>query len=101
MLGLFLVPVREWSLIRALQLILAAVLLASLGSRLRRYYRLRDFGGPILAGFSRLWLVRAVWSGKAYLEFWDVTRKHGLFLVSLFPCLQLQKFVCPLSMYSL
>ncbi len=80
-LGLCFVPVREWSLTGAFQLVLAAVLAVSLGSRLRQYLRLRDFNGPVLAGFSRLWLVQTVWSGKAYLHFWDVTRKHGLFIM--------------------
>lgn len=81
--GLHFVPVREWSFIGYVVLLLAVAIIASLASRVRRYLRLCDFNGPILAGFSRLWLVQTVWSGKAYLRFWDITRKYGSSLSSL------------------
>ncbi|KAJ4175219.1 hypothetical protein NW754_005639 [Fusarium falciforme] len=43
----------------------------------RQYNRLRDFKGPRLAGFSKWWLIRTVGSGRAYLDFWEVTKKYG------------------------
>jgi hypothetical protein len=43
----------------------------------RQYSRLRDFKGPRLAGFSKWWLIRTVGSGRAYLDFWEVTKKYG------------------------
>ncbi|OAA58727.1 Cytochrome P450 [Cordyceps fumosorosea ARSEF 2679] len=73
-----LLPVlRGWSWTSALFSILGFALVVSLGTRLRQYWRLRHFKGPFLAGFSRLWLVRSTWSGRAYLDFWDVTCKYG------------------------
>lgn len=78
--GFHFVPVREWSFIGYLVLVLVVTIIMSLVSRVCQYSRLYGFNGPILAGFSRLWLVQTVWSGKAYLHFWDVTRKYGMFM---------------------
>ncbi|RSL93864.1 hypothetical protein CEP52_012997 [Fusarium oligoseptatum] len=58
--------------------LLVAVLIFWSGiSTWRQYNRLRDFKGPRLAGFSKWWLIRTVGSGRAYLDFWEVTKKHG------------------------
>ncbi|KAL2682430.1 hypothetical protein Neosp_006881 [[Neocosmospora] mangrovei] len=43
----------------------------------RQYNRLHAFKGPRLAGFSKWWLIRTVGSGRAYLDFWEVTKKYG------------------------
>lgn len=43
----------------------------------RQYYRLRNFKGPRIAGFSKWWLVKRVGGGRAYLDFWEVTQKYG------------------------
>ncbi|RSL68941.1 hypothetical protein CEP54_002545 [Fusarium duplospermum] len=57
---------------------LVAVLIFWSGvSTWRQYNRLRDFKGPRLAGFSKWWLIRTVGSGRAYLDFWEVTKKYG------------------------
>ncbi|KAF4976804.1 hypothetical protein FZEAL_6585 [Fusarium zealandicum] len=47
----------------------------------RQYNRLRDFKGPRLASFSKWWLVKTVGSGRAYLDFWEVTKKYGVLLI--------------------
>lgn len=67
----------DWSFSTIAILVAVAWSLKSIASRLWYYHRLSHFGGPLLAGFSRLWLVQTVWSGKAYLSFWEVTKKHG------------------------
>jgi hypothetical protein len=46
----------------------------------RQYYRLRQFKGPRLAAFSKWWLIKKVGGGRAYLDFWEVTQKYGMFL---------------------
>lgn len=57
---------------------LLLLLLLYTASSLRQYYRLRAFRGPPTTGFSCCWLVKTVASGRAYLDFWDVTRKYGV-----------------------
>ena len=44
----------------------------------RQYWRLRQFKGPTLAGFSKWWLIKRVGGGRAYLDFWEVTQKYGM-----------------------
>lgn len=75
---MFITSLRDCSWVGAISLILSAALLLSLVARLRQFGRLQHFDGPFLAGFSRLWLVQTVWSGRAYLHFWDVTSKYGM-----------------------
>ncbi|KAM5353563.1 hypothetical protein ACJ41O_000213 [Fusarium nematophilum] len=58
-------------------LLVASYILWSAVSTWRQYVRLRDFKGPRLAGFSKWWLIRTVGSGRAYLDFWDVTKTYG------------------------
>lgn len=67
----------DWSFSTVAIFVAIAWSLKSIVSRIWCYHRLSHFGGPLLAGFSRLWLVQTVWSGKAYLSFWEVTKKHG------------------------
>jgi cytochrome P450 len=42
-----------------------------------RYFHLRQFNGPVLAAFSRLWLVRTYASGKAAQTFLNVNDQYG------------------------
>ncbi|KAF7558832.1 hypothetical protein G7046_g5333 [Stylonectria norvegica] len=58
-------------------LIFVGIVLWSLTSTLRQYNRLRDFKGPFIAGFSKWWLIKTVGGSRAYLDFWEVTRKYG------------------------
>ncbi|OCL05274.1 cytochrome P450 [Glonium stellatum] len=43
----------------------------------RVYRALKEFGGPPTAGFSRLWLLSAVYSGKMNFHFNKVNDEHG------------------------
>ncbi|WZH43100.1 cytochrome P450 [Fusarium acuminatum] len=43
----------------------------------RQYNRLSNFKGPRLAAFSKWWLIKRVGGGRAYLDFWEVTKKYG------------------------
>lgn len=72
---------QGYSWLGAVSLALSVALVLSLGTRLRQFRRLRHIDGPFIAAFSRLWLVHTVWSGRAYLDFWDVNRKYGMYLV--------------------
>lgn len=44
---------------------------------LQQYWALSAFKGPWVAGFSRLWLLRANGSGKMNLAFTEVNDKYG------------------------
>jgi hypothetical protein len=44
---------------------------------LRQYWALSEFKGPWVAGFSRLWLLRANGSGKMNLAFTEVNDEYG------------------------
>ncbi|RBR15426.1 hypothetical protein FVER53590_09331 [Fusarium verticillioides] len=43
----------------------------------RQYNRLREFEGPCLAALSKWWLIKKVGCGRAYLDFWEVTKQYG------------------------
>ncbi|KAF5988492.1 cytochrome P450 monooxygenase [Fusarium bulbicola] len=60
---------------------LVAVFLAlwSTLSTWQQYNRLREFKGPRLAAISKWWLIRKVGGGRAYLDFWEVTKQYGMF----------------------
>lgn len=45
---------------------------------LRSWSRLRHIGGPRLAGFSNLWMVRAVTSGRSHWILKETTDKYGM-----------------------
>ena len=69
---------------RTLPVMLPIALLAALGfiviyivRTLQQYLALNEFKGPWLAGFSRLWLLRANGSGKMNLAFTKVNDKYG------------------------
>jgi hypothetical protein len=44
---------------------------------LRGFRALKEFGGPVTASFSRLWLFRATTSGKMNVYFGQVNDEHG------------------------
>lgn len=44
---------------------------------LRTWYRLRHVKGPFWAGFSKVWLIRAVSSGNMHWEFANVNKRYG------------------------
>ncbi|ATY67502.1 cytochrome P450 [Cordyceps militaris] len=73
----FIESLRGYSLTSAVSVVSIVALVLSLVARLHQFHRLRHFDGPLLAGFSRLWLLQTVWGGKAHLIFWDVTSKYG------------------------
>lgn len=61
--------------------LLSAILIVLSGSYLYRktqtHYRLRQFEGPWVAKWSRLWLLRTVLSGKMNLTFYEVSKRYG------------------------
>ncbi|KAK5989461.1 Cytochrome P450 monooxygenase ABA1 [Cladobotryum mycophilum] len=67
----------DWQTGAAIALLLTAVLTSFVASRLRWYYHLHEYDGPFMAKISPWWLVRTVASGRAYLDFWEVTQKYG------------------------
>lgn len=44
---------------------------------LQQYWALSEFKGPWIAGFSRLWLLRANGSGEMNLVFTEINDKYG------------------------
>ncbi|EON66251.1 hypothetical protein W97_05644 [Coniosporium apollinis CBS 100218] len=54
-----------------------AFLILALVNRIRAYRRLAHIPGPRLAGFSRLWMVRANISGRNHEYLAEVTAKYG------------------------
>ncbi|PGH27760.1 hypothetical protein AJ80_00548 [Polytolypa hystricis UAMH7299] len=43
----------------------------------RSYYRLRQFKGPWLGSFSKLWMVRSTYHGRMHLDVAEVCQKYG------------------------
>ena len=41
------------------------------------WYHLRHIKGPLLASFSKLWLIRKVSGGRMHLDFQEVCDKYG------------------------
>lgn len=58
-------------------LLLVFLTLWSALSTWRQYNRLREFKGPRLAALSKWWLIKKVGGGRAYLDFWEVTKQYG------------------------
>ena len=54
-----------------------AVAVAFVVKVLRRWLRLRHIRGPPLAGFTNLWLVRAVMGGNTHWDLGFVNEKYG------------------------
>src|ERR1700744_1720180 len=55
----------------------------TLVSTARSYWRLRHFKGPPLAAFSHLWYIRAALSGRGHLYLSEVCTKYGMSQASL------------------
>jgi hypothetical protein len=43
----------------------------------RSYYPLRKFPGPLAAGTTRLYSVRALWSGREHVWLFDAHKRYG------------------------
>jgi len=66
----------NWSL--AVSGVLAFLLLINAGQRIRAWYHLRHFKGPLTASFSRFWLIRHSLAGRLQWDFAEVTDKYGM-----------------------
>ncbi|KAF2841841.1 putative P450 monooxygenase [Patellaria atrata CBS 101060] len=57
----------------------AAILLFLLyiAREIRAYYNLKQFGGPWIVGFSRIWLYRSIMSGRMNIHFTELNDKYG------------------------
>ncbi|KAL2867461.1 cytochrome P450 [Aspergillus lucknowensis] len=55
----------------------AAVIVGVLVSYVRSWYRLREFKGPWLAGWTEAWLFRATTTGELHLRLHEVNKKYG------------------------
>ncbi|PVH79035.1 pisatin demethylase [Cadophora sp. DSE1049] len=69
-------PINENAATIAASLVFLGLLLF-ITERFRAWYRLRHVRGPFWAGFSKLWLIRAVSSGNMHWEFANVNRRYG------------------------
>ena len=43
-----------------------------------QYAPLRQFKGPRTSGFSKLWLLKVMRSGRMHLSFTEANKKHGM-----------------------
>lgn len=68
----------------ALLLGVGAVLLLLVISRIRAYRRLAHIPGPVLAGWTDLWLIWAQFSGRSNYILADASKNYGKFAVSLY-----------------
>lgn len=66
---------KNWT--SAVSILLLLLVLTSIVQRIRAWYRLRHFKGPLSAAFSRLWLIRHSTGGRLHLDFAEVTEKYG------------------------
>lgn len=57
--------------------VIAAAIAAYVATSYRDYNRLKAFKGPWMSGWSSLWLVRAVGSGKMNIRLAKVCKKYG------------------------
>lgn len=55
----------------------AFVVLYYVVSVVRQYLRLRHIKGPPSTGFSKWWLIRTVYGGRAHLDFYEASEKYG------------------------
>lgn len=47
-------------------------------STIRQYLRLRHIKGPLVAGFTQVWLIRCVGGGRTHLDLWEACQKYGM-----------------------
>lgn len=62
---------------RLIPTLLIALLTWTVVRRFAAYWRLRQFRGPFLASWSRIWLVGTIVGGELHLVFQDVNAKYG------------------------
>ncbi|KAH0537762.1 hypothetical protein FGG08_005510 [Glutinoglossum americanum] len=65
------------SLFLRLDTLTAAFVLVFAASCAKSRYRLREFKGPFLAKFTKLWVHRASRSGRFHLELWETYEKYA------------------------
>lgn len=64
-------------MVPAVLFVVAVALFVYVTRTLQQYLALKEFKGPAVAGFSRLWLLRANGSGKMNTVFTAVNDKYG------------------------
>ena len=52
-------------------------LLARVISTFRQFFRLRQYKGPPIAGFSKWWMIKHVGGGRTHLDVYEVCQKYG------------------------
>ncbi|KAK2036358.1 cytochrome P450 [Colletotrichum somersetense] len=55
----------------------SVVVIYSIASVIRQYVRLQHIKGPPGSGFTKWWLLRAVYGGRMHLDFYDAYKKYG------------------------
>jgi hypothetical protein len=71
-------------MILSLSYVIALVVFSRISQLLyRRFFKLREFTGPALAAYTRLWLARAYSSEKANEIFSELNKTYGSFQL---PC---------------
>src|SRR5436190_2482685 len=55
--------------------------LSILWSIVRSYRRLRQFKGPWLGSFSKLWMIRSTYRGRMHLDVAEVCKKYGTYII--------------------
>jgi len=55
----------------------AALVVYAAACTIQQYLALKQFKGPTIAGFTRLWLLRANSSGKMHKAFTDINNQYG------------------------
>ncbi|KAK2051772.1 cytochrome P450 [Colletotrichum caudatum] len=55
----------------------SVVVIYSIASVIRQYVRLQHIKGPPGSGFTKWWLLRAVYGGRMHLDFYDAYEKYG------------------------
>ena len=61
----------------ALGAVILLFLLASIISTVRQFFRLRQYKGPSVAGFSKWWMIKHVGGGRTHLDVYEVCQKYG------------------------
>lgn len=62
---------------QAAALIGVIIIVGYVVSAIRQWVRLRHFNGPVIAGFSQLWLISRVGGGRTHLDLWEACKKYG------------------------
>ena len=57
--------------------VVATLIIYTIGKYIWTYYRLRHIKGPWLTGFTDLWLMRKTWRGEAFRELGKLCEEYG------------------------